>query len=108
MSRTRPIAGAIAYADALRAFFGKISFWSLLDEEPSLATPRRFNPSIFTIASLTAAAILLAILAIPQRLMKDQRWEVLRLHVGQIAQLAGSVVDGDLHHKLMNPANYSD
>ena len=69
---------------------------------------RRFNPSIFIIGSLTAAAILLAILAIPQRLMKDQRWEVLRLHVAQIAQLAGSVVDGDLHHKLMNPANYSD
>jgi diguanylate cyclase (GGDEF)-like protein len=33
---------------------------------------------------------------------------MLRSHVGEIGQLAASVVDGDLHRQLMDPANYSD
>ena len=32
---------------------------------------------------------------------------MLRDHVGQIADLAASVVDGDLHGQLIDPANYS-
>jgi diguanylate cyclase (GGDEF)-like protein len=48
-----------------------------------------------------------AIVVIPQWLSKQARWEVLRSHVGQIGQLAASVVDGDLHHRLLDPANYS-
>lgn len=45
--------------------------------------------------------------AIPQWLSKQARWEVLRSHVGQIGQLAASVVDGELHRRLLDPANYS-
>lgn len=33
---------------------------------------------------------------------------MLRSHVGEIGQLAASVVDGDLHRQLLDPANYSD
>ena len=35
-------------------------------------------------------------------------WEVLRSHVGEIGQVAASVIDGDLHRQLLDPANYSD
>ena len=63
---------------------------------------------MFVIASFVAAAILVSIVAIPQWLSKQARWEVLRSHVGQIGQLAASVVDGDLHRQLLDPANYSD
>jgi diguanylate cyclase (GGDEF)-like protein len=60
------------------------------------------------VASLVAAAILISIVAIPQWLSGRARWDALRSHVGEIGQLAASVVDGDLHHHLLNPANYSD
>jgi diguanylate cyclase (GGDEF)-like protein len=63
---------------------------------------------VFVIASLVAAAVLVSIVAIPQWLSKQARWEVLRSHVGQIGQLAASAVDGDLHRQLLDPANYSD
>jgi diguanylate cyclase (GGDEF)-like protein len=38
-------------------------------------------------------------------LSKQARVEVLRSHVGAIARLAASVVDGDLHRQLLDPAN---
>ena len=63
---------------------------------------------MFVIASLVAAAVLVSIVAIPQWLSKQARWEVLRSHVGQIGHLAASAVDGDLHRQLLDPANYSD
>ena len=69
---------------------------------------RRFNPIVFIIASLGAAAVLVAIVAIPQWLSKQARWEVLSSHVGEMAQSAASVVDGDLHRQLLDAANYSD
>ncbi|MGZ5148109.1 MAG: GGDEF domain-containing protein, partial [Burkholderiales bacterium] len=62
---------------------------------------------VFAIATLSAAAILLSAAAVPQWLAKQARWEVLREHVGQIGQLAASVVDGDLHRQLLDPANYT-
>ena len=62
---------------------------------------------MFVIAALVAAVILVSVVAIPQWLSKQARWEVLRSHVGQIGQLAVSAVDGDLHHRLLNPTNYS-
>jgi diguanylate cyclase (GGDEF)-like protein len=71
------------------------------------ASPRQFRRDVFVIASIVAAAILVSIVAIPQWLSKQARWEVLRSHVGQIGQLAASVVDGDLHSRLLDPANYS-
>jgi diguanylate cyclase (GGDEF)-like protein len=69
--------------------------------------PRRFNPGVFAIASLAAAAILVSIVAIPQWLSREARWDALRSHVAEIGQLAASVVDGDLHRQLLDPTNYS-
>src|SRR5262245_40398435 len=71
------------------------------------ATPTEFRPDVFVIATAIAAAILLAVVLIPQWLSKQARWDVLRMHVGQIGQLAVSAVDGDLHRRLLDPGNYS-
>jgi diguanylate cyclase (GGDEF)-like protein len=57
---------------------------------------------------LGAAFVLVTMVAIPQWLSKQARWEALRSHVGEIGEVAASVVDGDLHRKLLDPANYSD
>lgn len=67
----------------------------------------QFTPRTFWIVTLAAAAVLGAIVAIPQWLSKQARLEVLRSHVAQVAQLAASVVDGDLHRQLLDPANYT-
>jgi diguanylate cyclase (GGDEF)-like protein len=69
---------------------------------------REFNPLAFAVASLAAAIVLISLVAIPQWLSKEARWEALRAHVGEIARLAASVVDGDLHRQLLDPANYTD
>jgi diguanylate cyclase (GGDEF)-like protein len=63
---------------------------------------RRFKLSVFLAASLMAAAILGGIVLIPQWLSRQARLEVLRSHVGQVAQLAASTVDGDLHRQLLD------
>ena len=76
-------------------------------QRPTTASPRQLRRDVFVIASVIAAAILVSIVAVPQWLSKQARWEVLRSHVGQIGQLAASVVDGDLHRRLLDPANYS-
>jgi len=76
-------------------------------QRPTTASPRQFRRDVFLIASVIAAAILVSIVAVPQWLSKQARWEVLRSHVGQIGQLAASVIDGDLHRRLLDPANYS-
>ena len=70
--------------------------------------PRRFHWLAFIVASLAAALVLVSIVAIPQWLSKQARWEALRSHVGEIGQIAASVVDGNLHRKLLDPANYTD
>jgi diguanylate cyclase (GGDEF)-like protein len=70
-------------------------------------TGRRFTPRVFFAATLIAAAILVTIVAVPQWLSKQARLEVQRSHVAQIARLAASVVDGDLHRQLLDPKNYS-
>jgi diguanylate cyclase (GGDEF)-like protein len=68
---------------------------------------RRLPPRVFWTVTLSTALVLGAIVAIPQWLSKHARMDVLRSHVGQIAQLAASVVDGDLHRQLLDPANYT-
>lgn len=68
----------------------------------------RVDPFVFGLASLVAAAVLVAIVAIPQYLSKEARLETFRAHVGEIGQIAASVVDGDLHRELLNPDNFSD
>jgi diguanylate cyclase (GGDEF)-like protein len=69
---------------------------------------RDFEWRVFGWALLLVGSLLLSIVAIPQWLSRQARWEVLRTHVGQVARLAASVVDGDLHRQLLDKANYSD
>lgn len=66
-----------------------------------------FKPRVFAVATLTIAAILIAIVAIPQYFSRQARLEVLRTNVGQIARLAASVVDGDVHARLIDPENFT-
>jgi diguanylate cyclase (GGDEF)-like protein len=68
---------------------------------------RRYTPRVLVVATLVAAAILVTIVAVPQWLSRHARLDVLRSHVGQISRLAASVVEGDLHRQLLDPANYN-
>ena len=68
---------------------------------------RKFSPRIFWLVTLAALAVLVVVVAIPQWLSRQARLEVLRSHVGEVAQIAASVVDGDLHRQLLEPANYT-
>jgi diguanylate cyclase (GGDEF)-like protein len=68
---------------------------------------RQFTPRVFWIVALASAAVLGTIVAVPQWLSKQARLDVLRSNVGQIARLAASAVDGDLHRQLLDPANYT-
>ena len=67
----------------------------------------KITPRIFWLVSMAALAVLLVVVAIPQWLSKQARLEVLRSHVAEIAQIAASVVDGDLHRQLLDPARYT-
>jgi len=62
---------------------------------------------VFAVASLVTAVVLVSLVAIPQWLSKQARWESLRSHVAEIGEVAASVIDGDLHRRLLDPKNYS-
>jgi diguanylate cyclase (GGDEF)-like protein len=66
-----------------------------------ISKARQLEPRAFLVATLAAAAIFSAIVVVPQWFSRQARLEVLRSHVGQIAQLAATVVDGDLHRRLL-------
>ena len=68
---------------------------------------KKITPRIFWSVSVAALAVLLVVVAIPQWLSKQARLEVLRSHVAEVAQIAASVVDGDLHRQLLDPAKYT-
>jgi diguanylate cyclase (GGDEF)-like protein len=68
---------------------------------------RRFHPRVLFLATVVSAVILVTIVTVPQWLSKHARLDVMRDHVGQMADLAASAVDGDLHRQLIDPANYS-
>ncbi|HEY6643152.1 GGDEF domain-containing protein [Povalibacter sp.] len=68
---------------------------------------RQFSQRTFWVVTLIAATLLSGIVAIPQMLSQRARLEVMRSHVAEVAQLAASVVDGDLHRQLLDPANYT-
>jgi len=68
---------------------------------------RQFTPRIFWTVMAAAALTLGAIVAVPQLLSKQARLQVLRTQVAEVARLAASVVDGDLHRQLLEPANYT-
>jgi len=67
-----------------------------------ISKERQFELRTFLAASLIATAILATIVIVPQWLSRQARLDVLRSHVGQIAQLAASAVDGDLHRQLLD------
>lgn len=69
---------------------------------------RDFEWKVFGFAALLAGVVLLSIVAVPQWLSRQARLEVLRSHVGQVARMAASMIDGDLHRQLLDTANYSD
>lgn len=62
----------------------------------------------FSTPSVIAAGILLPLVAVPQWLSKQARFDVLRNHIGEIAEVAASVVDGDLHRRLLDPENFTE
>ena len=68
----------------------------------------RLSIPVFFLTTLIAAVLLASIVVIPQFLSKQARWEVLRSHVEEIGRLAASVVDGDLHRQLLDPANHNE
>ncbi len=72
-----------------------------------LSDLRRFDRRTFWVVSLGAALVLLTVVAVPQWLSKQARLEVLRSHVAEVSRLAASVVDGDLHRELLDPASYT-
>ena len=69
---------------------------------------RRLDPVVLGAATMVAAILLVAIVAIPQYLSKQARFDCLRGQVEEIGRIAASVVDGDLHRALLDPKNYSD
>lgn len=74
---------------------------------PMNDSARQFTPKVFWIATLAAAVVLCTIVAVPQWLSKQARLEMLRSNVGQIARVAASTVDGDLHRRLLDPKSYT-
>jgi diguanylate cyclase (GGDEF)-like protein len=60
----------------------------------------QFHSRTLLIASGLIATLLLAAVLTPQILAKSARLEVLRNHVDEVARLAASQVDGDLHRRL--------
>jgi diguanylate cyclase (GGDEF)-like protein len=63
-------------------------------------SPLHFRPGILLVSTALIAALMLSIVVIPQMASREARLEVLRGHVGEVARVAASVVDGDLHRQL--------
>ena len=61
----------------------------------------RVRPGVFLASAAVIAALLMAIIVIPQVLSRHARLEVLRGHVGEVARVAASVVDGGVHRRLI-------
>lgn len=61
----------------------------------------QLKASAFFASAAVIAASMLALVIVPQSLSRHARKEVLRDHVGEVARLAASQVDGDLHRRLL-------
>jgi diguanylate cyclase (GGDEF)-like protein len=70
---------------------------------PAPVPPSRlaFRPGVFLASAALIATVMLAIVTIPQALSRHARLQVLRDHVGEVARLAASAVDGDIHRTLL-------
>ncbi len=60
-----------------------------------------FQPRVLIGSTVLIAVLMLALVLIPQALSRQARMEVLRSHVGEVARVAASVVDGDAHRHLL-------
>lgn len=62
----------------------------------------QFRILTLLLATAVIAAVLLTVVLVPQLLARDARLQVLRSHVDQVARLAASNVDGDIHRQLLD------
>lgn len=62
----------------------------------------RFRLRTLLFGTAVIAALLLTVVLVPQVLSRQARLDVLRSHVGEVARLAASQVDGDLHRALID------
>lgn len=62
----------------------------------------QFQVRTLLVATALIAVTLLTLVLVPQFLARDARLQVLRMHVDQVARLAASHVDGDLHRELLS------
>lgn len=62
----------------------------------------QFQLRTLLIATALIAVTLLSLVLVPQFLAREARLQVLRMHVDQVARLAASHVDGDLHRGLLS------
>jgi diguanylate cyclase (GGDEF)-like protein len=67
-----------------------------------LAPLLRFRVRVLLGAAICAAALLLTLVLAPQFAARQGRLEVLRRHVDEVARLAASHIDGDLHRALLD------
>lgn len=65
------------------------------------ATAARIPPASLLLGTASIAAVLLAVVLLPQMFSRQARLEVLRNHVHEVARVTASVVDGDLHRTLL-------
>src|SRR5688572_3987853 len=61
----------------------------------------QFQAGTLLTATASIAVLLLTVVLVPQIAARDARLQVLRSHVDQVARLAASHVDGDLHRLLL-------
>jgi diguanylate cyclase (GGDEF)-like protein len=62
----------------------------------------QFSLRSLLLGSAAIAALLLVVVLVPQTLSRQARLQVLRAHVDEVARLAASQVDGDLHRRLID------
>ena len=62
----------------------------------------QFRIRSFLVGTAVIAALLLTVVVVPQVLSRQARLQVLRTHVGEVARLAASQVDGDVHQRLVD------
>ncbi len=62
----------------------------------------QFRTRTLLAGTAAIAALLLVVVLVPQMLSREARYEVLRNHVDEVARLAASQVDGDLHRRLID------
>lgn len=74
----------------------------------SLKSLFHFRFRTLLLGTAVIAALLLVVVLVPQVLSRQARLDVLRNHVGEMARLAASQVDGDLHRALIEGSQADD